>query len=171
MEKRDSYIILSEELEAMQVSRKITSSAIPTIGTVVEDCKNREKFWISNTEVTPQVAFVLYHTSRNTRIIFQKMHTKFVRASELHLNPEVVDQATTVFPELLEMCNLLDSLREKEITPEMIDFLRRRVRSLRNTARKAEMLPTIEDELQAVDKGELSQEFKELADHLRSNLL
>jgi len=171
MEKRDSYIVLSEELEAMQVSRKITSSAIPTIGAVVEECKNREKFWVSNTEVTPQVTFVLYHASRNTRIIFQKMHTKFVRASELHLNPEVVDQATTVFPELLEMCNLLDSLKEGKTTPEMIGFIRKRVRSLRTTAQKVSMLPTIQEEVEEVDKDEMEQELKELADHLKANLV
>lgn len=155
----------------MQLSRKINTVAISTIGAVIEECESREKFWVSNTEIPPQVAFILYHASRNTRIIFEKMHDRFIQAIELHENPEVVDEATVVFPELAEMCNLLDSLKKSEITPEMVDFLRRRVRSLRNTAQKVSMLPTIQEEAEAVNKDELARELKELAFHLKANLV
>lgn len=171
MEKKDPCSILSVEIEEMQVSRKISPAAISTIGAIVEECKDREKFWVSDTEIPPQVAFVLYHASRNARMIAEKMHSKFTQASELHENPKVVDETAVVFPELSEMCNLLDSLKKSAITSEMVGFLRRRVRSLRNTAEKVSMLPTIQEEAEAVSKDELARELEELAFHLKANLV
>lgn len=171
MENRDTCDVLFKQFEAMQVSHEVDKTTISTIGLVLEECKHREKFWVSNTEIPPQAAFVLYHASRNTRIIFEKMHNRFIRASELHQNPKVIEEAFVVFPDLSEMCDLLDSLRGKEITPEMTGFIRKRVRTLRNTAEKVGMLPTIDEETREIDKKELAKELGELADHLRVNLV
>jgi len=173
METKDGCSSLSTELEEMRVSRKISNTALSTIDAVVEECKSREKFWLSNMELSPQVAFVLYHASRNTRIIFGKMHSRFIHATQLHENPKVVNDAAIVFPELSEMCSLLDSLRERarKITPEMVQFIRRRVKTLRNTAQKASMLPTVKEEVESVDKAELTRELEELAADLRVNLI
>lgn len=171
MENMNACNVLSSELEVMRVAREINITVTNTIAKVVAECKDREKFWISNTTIPSQVAFTFYHASRNVRIIFEKMHDRFVQALERHENPKVVDQASIVFPELSEMCDLLDSLGKGKITSEMIEFIKKRVRILRNTAQKVGMLPTIEEETKAVNKEELLQELGELADHLRVNLI
>jgi len=171
MEKKNACDVLSTKLEEMQASNKIDTTVISVIGAIVDECKSREKSWVSNTEIPPQVAFVLYHASRNTRMIFGKMHNRFIHASELHENPKVVGETAIVFPELLEMCNLLDSLKTSEITQEMVGFLRRRVRNLRNTAQKVSMFPTIQEETESINKDDLAKEFAELASHLKANLI
>jgi len=99
------------------------------------------------------------------------MHNRFIQALQLHQNPRVIDDASTVFPELHEICGLLASLQEVEAKPEMIEYIRRRIRNLRNTAQKVSMLPTVEEEMKSVDKDELARELRDLAQDLRANLL
>lgn len=171
MEKRDTYTLLSTKLEEMRVSGRLDPSSTEIIQTAIKECRNRENYWLSNKEIMPQNAFVIYHAARNTRIVLEKMHDRFVHAEKLHENPRVVNDALVIFPELFEMCNLLDSLRTKEINLDMIGFLRRRVRALRETAQKVGMLPTIEEEAEAVNRKELAKELEEVAEHLRANLV
>lgn len=171
MEKENACGILSTKMEVMQASRKVDTTAISTLETVVEECKGKEKFWVSRKEISPSTAFVLYHASRNTRLIFEKMRNRFAQASELQANPKVVDDASTVFPELYEMYSLLKSLEKIEVKSEMLEYIRRRVRNLRNTAQKVSMLPTTEEEIESVDKNELARELADLANDLRANLL
>lgn len=171
METKDACNILSTELEEMQVLRKISPASIDIINAVIEECKNREEFWLSNVEIPPSTAFVLYHASRNIRIIFDKMHSRFIQASKHHANPKVVDDAAIIFPELFEMCSLLDSIKKSKVTPEMLGFIKKRVRTLRNTAEKASMLPTVEEEVKSIDKNELAQQLEDLATDLRVNLV
>lgn len=170
MEKKGACSVLSAELEEMRVSRKLKEESVSTIQSVVEECKGREKYWLSNVELPPSTAFIFYHASRNIRIIFEKMYARFIQASELHENPKVVDDAAIVYPELSEMCEMLDSLERAKITPEMPVFIRNRVRTLRSTAEKASMLPTTEEEAKTVDKGELSKALEELAADLKVEL-
>ncbi len=171
MEKNVACDTLSASLEAMQASHKIEAKALNTIGDIITECKNREAYWLSNSEVPPLAAFVLYHASRNARIIFDKMLNRFTFAHERHENPSVVHDARLVFPSLCDICNILDSLKERQITSEMLQFIKKRVRILRNTAEKASMLPTIEEEVKTVNKKELTTELEELAADLRVNLV
>jgi len=171
MEKNVACDTLSTSLEVMQASRKIEAKALDIIGDVIKECENREAFWLSNSEVPHSTAFILYHASRNARIIFDKMLNRFTFAHERHENPSVVHDARLVFPSLYDICNILDSLKERQITSEMLQFIRKRVRILRNTAEKASMLPTIEEEAKTIDKEKLTTELEELAADLRVNLV
>lgn len=171
LENKDTCTTFSTKLEDMQVSRKLDPTAVSIIGNIISECKNREEMWLSNKRISPQTAFVLYHAARNTRIVFERMQCKFAHALELHENPKVVDEASIVFPELSEMCILIDSLEKKEITSEMLEFVRRRVRNLRTTAQKVSMLPSIEEETKVISKKALKKEFQDLAESLRSNLV
>jgi len=171
MERKDACEALSTSLEMMGASRKIDPETIGIIDTIVEECRNKEEFWLSNSKVPPTTAFTLYHASRNARIIFTKMRNRFTYAHERHENPGVINDATLVFPYLCDIFNILDSLKERHVTSEVLKFIKKRVRTLRNTAEKASMLPTIEEEVKTVDKQELTKEFEELAADLRVNLV
>ena len=171
MEKTDACMLLSSKLEEMQVSRRLDPSSLGIMQTAIGECDQKEKFWLSNKSISPQAAFVFYHATRNTRLILEKMHERFVHASELHENPKVVDDAMIVFPELSEMCNFMGSLQKAEIKPEMLEYVRRRIRALRNTAQRVQMWPSIEEEMKAVNKDELAKELGAVADDLRLNLL
>jgi len=139
--------------------------------TAIAESAKRERFWLSNREIPPQTAFVLYHAARNTRMVLERMHQRFVQATEMHENPKVVDDAITVFPELSEMCGFIDSLQKAEIRPELLEFVRRRIRTLRSTAQKVQMLPSTEEEVKTVDKQDLAKELGDIAESLRLNLV
>ena len=171
MEKQDVCSLLATKLGEMQTSRKIDPSSLDLMKTAIEQNLKKEKYWLSNKEIPPQTTFVLYHATRNTRIVLEKMHERFSHATGLHENPKVVDDAVTVFPELSEMCSLTDSLQKVDIKPEVLEFVRRRIRSLRNTAQRVQMLPTIEEEVKSVNKNELAKELGEISETLRLNLV
>jgi hypothetical protein len=171
MEKRDTCAILSTKLEEMQVSRKLDESSIGIIHDAIGEARSREVFWVSNKEVEAQTAFVIYHAARNTRIVLEKMHQRFKQATEIHENPKVIDDAMTVFPELSEMCSFIDSLQKVEIKPELLEFVRRRIRNLRNTAQRVQMLPSLEEEVKSVNKKDLAKELGSVAEDLRLNLV
>jgi hypothetical protein len=171
MEKEDVCSLLATKLGEMQMSRKIDPSSLNLMKIAIEQSLKREKYWLSNKEIPPQTTFVLYHATRNTRIVLEKMHERFIHAAELRENPKVVDDAMTVFPELSEMCGFTDSLQTVDIKPEVLEFIRRRIRSLRNTAQRVQMLPTIEEEVKSVNKNELAKELGGIAENLRLNML
>jgi hypothetical protein len=164
MEGTDVCNLVYAKLEDMWASGKINTDIIENIRSATEECRDRERFWLSKADVSPQMAFVLYHAARNSRLILEKMQDRFVHAPELHDNPRVVDDALAVFPRLSEMCDMVDSLKNVRVTTEMLGFVRRRVRSLRNIAQKASMLPTTKEEIEAVDRNELLEELGGIAD-------
>ena len=147
MENKDTCVILSLRLEEMQASRKLDDSAIPIIKQAVIDNKKREEYWIANKDIPTQTAFVMYHASRNTRIIMEKMLYRFEMAKQMQENPKVVDDAMVVYPELQELCVFMDSLKAEKLTDSFLEFVKKRVRNLRNTAERAKMLPTTEEEV------------------------
>lgn len=171
MEKKDTCAYLLNKLEEMQVSRRLDPSSLEIMQIAIKETEQKESFWLSNKEISPQTAFVLYHASRNMRMVLEKMHERFDHATKMHENPKVVDDAMTVFPELSEICGFVDFLQEAEIKPDTLEYVRRRIRALRNTAQKVGMLPTIEEEVKAVNKVELAKEFGDLAKNLRLNLV
>jgi hypothetical protein len=171
MEKNDACTLLLTKLEGMQASRTLDPSSIGMIQTVIKECGEKEIFWLSNKDITPQAAFVLYHAARNARMVLEKMHEKFVHAVELHENPKVVDDALVVFPELSEMCNIMDSMQKTEIKPPVLEYVRRHIRTLRNAAERVQMLPSTEEEMKVVDKKKFAKEFGDIAEDLRSNLV
>jgi hypothetical protein len=133
--------------------------------------KAREDYWVSCKEVPQQTAFVMYHASRNNRIILEKMQSRFVTTAERHENPKVVDDAMLVYPELNEMCTFIDTLKTAKISDSLLEFVRKRTRNLRNTAEKADMFPSFAEESKKVNKSELTKQFNAIAEDLRLNLV
>ena len=171
MENKDACELLSTKLEEMHASRQVDDSVIPIIKQAITENKKREEYWSSNKDIVAESAFVLYHASRNTRMIFEKMLEKFMLASQMHENPKVVDDALVVFPELQELCSFIDSLKVDKLTDAFLEFVKKRVRNLRSTAEKVKMLPTTEEEVTKVNKKELAKEFGAIAQELKLNLV
>jgi hypothetical protein len=171
MKQEDVCSILATKLGEMQTSRKVDLSSLEIIKTAIDKSAEREDYWLSNKKIALQSAFVLYHAARNTRIVLEKMYERFLHAAEMRENPKVVDDAMSVIPELSEMCGYVDSLQNIKITAEVLEFVRRRTRNLRNTAQRVEMLPSIEEEMKAVDRKALARELNSVAEDLRQNLL
>ena len=171
MSNDDVCSILASKLGEMQTSRKVDLSSLDLMKNAIAKSTEREQYWLSNRDIAPQSAFVLFHASRNSRMVLEKMRERFAHALEKHENPKVVDDAMIVFPELSEVCGYIDSLQGVEITMDLLQFVRRKVRNLRNTAQKAEMWPSFEEETKTVSKAELAKELSSVAEDLRLNLL
>jgi len=171
MSNDDVCSILASKLGEMQTSRKVDLSSLDLMKNAIAKSTEREQYWLSNRDIAPQSAFVLFHASRNSRMVLEKMRERFAHALEKHENPQVVDDAMIVFPELSEVCGYIDSLQGVEITIDLLQFVRRKVRNLRNTAQKAEMWPSFEEETKTVSKAELAKELSLVAEDLRLNLL
>ena len=171
MEQEDACSVLALKLSEMQTLRKVDLSSLDLMKNAIAKSTEREQYWLSNRDIAPQSAFVLYHAARNTRLVLEKMRERFAHALEKRENPKVVDDAMIVFPELSEVCGYIDSLQSVEITADLLQFVRRKVRNLRNTAQKAEMWPSFEEEMKTMSKKELAKELSSVADDLRLNLL
>ena len=171
MEKSIACDAFSTNLEEMHSSRKLDESTFLTIQKTIVESKQREEYWLSSLERTPQIAFVMYHAARTVRVVLEKMLDRFITATKLHENPRVVDDAIAVYPELNELCHYIDSLEQSEISDELSDFVRRRTRNLRNTALKVDMFPSTQEELEKVNKNDFAKELSDIANELRLNLV
>jgi hypothetical protein len=77
-----------------------------------------------------------------------------------------------VYPELQELCTFMDSsAMSNKFTDPYLEFVKKRVRNLRNTAMRAGMLPTTEEEIKKVDKKELAKQFGAFAEDIRLRLV
>lgn len=167
MEKETSLVALSEQVSRVEETGKIDPSIFETFDSAIVSCKRDEEFWVSNEEVSTKASFVLYHASRNSRIILEKMKKGFEEALGEKENPTVAVHSLRILPDLNGICDLITSLKKDTISSNMVTFIMNRVRGLRNIAREVNMLPSPEEEIQKVDKKMLKKHFGHFMDSLQ----
>lgn len=152
----------------MEKSRKVDVSVINTLDSLIESCEKIEQSWIENKEIPIKSSFLLYHASRNSRLVLEKMKERFITASEIYENPGIINDSMLVVPILNGLCDLIFSLTKRAITPEMHSFVSKRLRLLRNTASNVSLLPSPEEEIKGVDRRKLKRRFSRFADTLQA---
>lgn len=171
LEKIDSFTNLFHQLEIMEKSRKVDLSVIGVLDGLVEDCRRMEKFWIENEQIPVEDSYLLYHATRNSRLIFGKMKERFVLASEKHENPKVIEDSLMVAPLLGELHSTVVSLMNRVVTPELQFLISHRLRLLRNIASNVSMLPSPEEEMKGIDRRKLKRRFNRFTNTLQAMLV
>lgn len=168
MEKGNSFTILVQRLETMEETKEVDISVVEILDKLIEDCKESEKFWIKKGGIAIEKSFLLYHASRNSRLILEKMKERFVLAGKKHENPRIISDSLALVPLLSELCFILFSLRKRRITSELYGVVSQRVRLLRNAAYNVSMLPSPEEEMKGLDRTRLEKRFNRFADTLQA---
>jgi hypothetical protein len=170
LEKHAPLNELVAHLQKMEESSKVDLAVLKPLDELIGNCRSMEDFWKKDQRVPIQDAFLVYHASRNIRIVLNKMRKRFVEAEEKHENPAVVDESIAVIPPLSELCELIYLMKSKVPTKEMLGLLSAKVEYLRETASFNSLLPTPEEEIQELDKKRLHKCFDEFANTLRATL-
>lgn len=168
MEKANLLQELSNRLQEMEKVGKVDVSIVETIDKLIDSCNSTESFWRDNEKVTVQSSFLLYHASRNARIVLNKMRRRFIGAEEKHENPSVVHNSLSIIPPLSELCVTLSFLTKQVPTKELVDNVSEKVEYMRDAAFANNLLPTPEEEMEEIDKERLKKRFGEFAGTLQA---
>lgn len=168
MEKEDHLESLYHQLTKMDETQKVDVSVVDVINELIQASKSSEEFWIKSEGVSVEDAFLLFHASRNIRLIFEKMEERFSLAEEKHENPQVVTDSLRIFPLLNSLCYTVFSLKKMRINSGTISMVSQKLRLLRKMALETSMFPSPEEELKELDKIELRKRFTKFADALQA---
>ena len=171
MEKSDLLGELSQRLQEMERISKVDMSAVCILDKLIESCSSTERFWRDNDKITIQNSFLLFHASRNARIILKKMKQRLIEAEEKHENPVVVDQSLAIIPSLSELCVAVSVLTKQTPTKNLVETVSKKVEFLRDAAFINGLLPTPEEEIEELDQKRLKTCFGKLADTLQAMLV
>jgi len=146
----------------MEEKREVDLKIIPDLRALAKEYSQIERYWAKQ-DIDANVAFPAFHAARNSRIIVEKIIKRF-EEHKPNENPKIVSETENVIPLLLEISSRLKAAQE--ILPETQLYLSRQLfdttRKLRNTANNMGMLPSLDDELEDVDKKILIEEFDNL---------
>lgn len=168
MEKTSYLELLYHQLDKMNEHQKVDVSVVETIDKIIKVCQDTEEFWMTNESIPIENAFLLYHASRNVRLVFEKMKERFIVAEEKHENPGVVTDSLKMFPLLNSLCYAVFSLRTMRINSESMSIISQRLRLLRKMALETSMFPSPEEELKELDKSKLKKCFKKFTNSLQA---
>jgi hypothetical protein len=152
----------------MDECQKVDISVVDVINNLIKTCTNSEEFWMKNEDVPVEYAFLLFHASRNIRLIFEKMKERFICAEKKHENPQVVTDSLRIFPLLNSLCYTVFSLRKIRLNSKSILMVSQRLRLLRKMALETSMFPSPEEELKELDRAQLRKRFRKFADNLQA---
>jgi hypothetical protein len=164
----NSFDDLFRQLQEMEATGKVNLSIVNTIDKLIDSCAVTENFWRDDEQVKIQQSFLLYHASRNSRIILKKMKKRFIEAAEKHENPSVVHDSIHVLPQLNELYTMLSSLTKQTPSKQLVDNVSEKVDYLRDTAYLNNMLPTPEEEMEELDQRHVKKRFGEFAGTLQA---
>lgn len=168
MEKKDNFTILIEKLEKMEQLQKVDVSIVEILDDLIKECKETERFWIENENLPIDTSFLLYHSTRNSRLVLEKMKNRFIMAAKKGENPHVISDSIEIVPIVSELYEATLSLKERPITLEILSFISNRLKLLRNVAYKVSMLPSPEEEIAEVDKAKFKKRFSRFAETLQA---
>jgi len=159
------------KLEEMEEAGKVDVSIVDNLNGLIKFCEDKEEEWVSNEEIETRDAFQLFHAARNSRLILNKMKKRFISAGKMHDNPKVVNDAIRILPAIRDICEILSSINEKYINPEILLFLSKKLRNLRNLASQVSMLPSLEEELSGLNKRKLRSRFNRIINNLQAKYI
>ncbi len=167
----DVFTDLFDSLTEMEEEGKLDSTAVDKLDGLIKRCKELEEFWSKSEEKPIEDAFILYHASRNLRLILEKMRSRFTSATENKGNPQVIVDALRVTPALNQLFNTIVFNLRKPVTGEMRSLISQRTKTLRSISAEASMLPSFEDEIRDASPEMLKKEFKRFAGRIRATFV
>ncbi|MBA7599257.1 hypothetical protein ES703_06287 [subsurface metagenome] len=154
-------------LEQMQSTAKVDLSIVDKFDVLIGQSKKFERFWTTNKRASIEDAFILFHASRNSRLVLEKAKARFLSAVKEHSNPSVIHDFVRVMPALCDLHGTLTTLQKKPISPEIRSLVSKRLRVMRGIAIDTSMLPSYKEEVKDLNLEELKKQFIHLAETVR----
>jgi len=156
-----------DDLEEMEERGTITSDFVVKLDKLGSSFEDFESYWIKEGDAPIQAAFVMYLASRNCRMVLEKIRARLkhvVSSNNKQDNPNAIIDTIKVAPLIFEI--YIKLVRARKQTPD-IDFLNQKeilalVRSLREAAKSANALPSVDEELKGIDRSIVQQEIVDL---------
>ena len=155
------FEILIEKFERMEIDGVIDTSAILELQNAIDDCSKNEKFWIKS-ENNVSDSFLMYHATRNNRLISEKIKERLCMAKNNSDNPQIALDALKILPSMAEIFDLISSMENKKLSQSVVDYVSNQSRVLREKAEVVSLLPSIEDESASLDKRKVRSRFNRL---------
>jgi len=162
---------VSASLEKMEAEGKVDLGIVDKLDALAEEGRRLENFWGTAKSVGITDAFVLFHASRNSRLVVEKLRSRLIAADGADENPSVLADAAKVIPPLHTLFLTLTFLKEKPITPNPISLVSGRLRTMRAIAAGASMLPSIGEEIQGLERQYVKERFKIFTRGVRETLV
>jgi hypothetical protein len=169
-EQINPFYSIYEKLDIMDQEKKVDLSILKDFQKLQEEFSVIEAKCIENKKLALEDAFLIYHASRSSRMILEKIGKRFKEAKEKHENPQVVDLSKMVLPCMNDLYNLIISSFKYKLSENMRTLILQRLKTLRDAAAASSMLPTIVEEKKGISKIKLRDSFKRLADNLQAML-
>jgi len=150
-------------LESMAQVQKVDLGIVKVLDDFKREMANCASSWLEEKHVAAEDVFLVYHSIRNMSIITDKAKSRFIYAADRNENPLVVNDALSVFPYLIELYDMVCSLRDRIVSSEVRSAIWKRLRLLRDIARKASLLPSTSEELKGLDVTEIRKELRNFA--------
>ena len=170
-----SYITsMRSDLNKMEAEGVVDSSFIPKIDDIDAEFSRMKQYLVDQKEVSVGSAFVFYSAMHNTNLILGKMKERFNKAKKTSDNPKIACDSLLIMPIISEVYQkTTQAAQEKQrmnsfLPNEMLKL----VSTLRTTAKLAGLLPTLDEEINKIDKDQLEITAAELdKKFVASNLL
>ncbi len=169
-EKSNPFYIIYEKLDIMDQEKTVDLSILKDFQKLQEEFSVIETMCIKEKKLALEDAFLIYHASRSSRMILEKIGQRFQEAKEKHENPQVVDLSKMVLPCMNDLYNLIVSSYKYKLPENMRSLILQRLKALRDAAAASSMLPSIAEEKRGISKIMLRDSFKRLADNLQAML-
>lgn len=107
--------------------------------------------------------FYFYQAARNVELIVGKMEDRFVKAKEMHDNPQIALDSLKLMPIINGVMTLACT---DHITAQSIDRILEESSNLRNVAASSHLIEPLEIDRDSISKDLLRQQFNALMDKL-----
>lgn len=155
------FEILIDKFERMETVGVVDTSAILELQNAIDRCLKNEEFWIKS-ENHLSDSFLMYHATRNNRLITEKIKARLSYAIKKDDNPQIALDALKILPSMAEIFSLISFLENKKLTQPVVGYISSQSRVLREKAEVVSLLPSIEDETASLDKRKVRSRFNRL---------
>lgn len=160
---------IGTRLDAMIDRKQLDMSILQPLDELARFARSKEELWKTYKGVSPKSAFVVYHSWRNIRLIFDKIQNRFLEASKRHENPLVAVDTSKVLASLVDAYTGVTEVEGRELAKDEQFATLNRITELRNVAYSCNMLPSIDDELKETDRKNIVEEFDNFAIAVRAS--
>jgi hypothetical protein len=160
--------VVLNSLESMSQARKVDLGILRDFDDLAAEMNSCSEKWLKEGTLLREDAFLVYHSIRNMSMIIDKAKQRFVYAAEKGENPSVVSDGLMVFPYLVDLYDMLCSLKGRTFSSEIRRAIWRRLRLLRDISRRAAMLPSTSEEVKGLDVELVKKELSSFASALQA---
>lgn len=169
-EKPNPFHAIYRKLNTMDEEKIVDLSILEEFQKLQAEFSEIEARCIKDQKLAIEDAFIIYHASRSSRMILEKISQRFKEAEKQHENPIIVDLSKNIFPHMNDLYNLITSACKRETPKNFRSLILQRLKSLRDAAAASSMLPSITEEKRGISKIMLRKSFQNIADDFQAML-